>query len=85
LQRDERRCARTAASRHTGNQDGFAVTAYASLAFVGLGADPSKLDWGSMLFEYREFIVDHPGLMIWPGVAIAITIATLNIVFDAPN
>ncbi|UXT43582.1 ABC transporter permease [Agrobacterium leguminum] len=70
---------------HTGNQAGFAVTAYASLAFIGLGADPSKPDWGSMLFEYRVFIFDHPSLMIWPGIAIAVTVATLNTVFDAPD
>lgn len=70
---------------HTGNQAGFAVTAYASLAFIGLGADPSKPDWGSMLFEYRVFIFDHPSLMIWPGIAIAITVATLNTVFDASD
>lgn len=70
---------------HTGNQAGFAVTAYASLTFIGLGADPSKPDWGSMLFEYRIFIFDHPSLMIWPGIAIAIKVATLNSVFDASD
>ena len=70
---------------HTGNQAGFAVTAYASLAFIGLGADPSKPDWGSMLFEYRVFIFDHPSLMIWPGVAIAMTVATLNALFDTSD
>lgn len=70
---------------HTGNQAGFAVTAYASLAFIGLGADPSKPDWGSMLFEYRVFIFDHPSLMIWPGVAIAMTVGTLNALFDTAD
>ena len=70
---------------YVGNQAGLAVVAYASLAFIGLGADPSKPDWGAMLFEYRVFIFDHPALMIWPGVAIAVTVATLNAVFDDPG
>lgn len=67
---------------YVGNQAGLAVVAYASLAFLGLGADPSKPDWGAMLFEYRVFIFDHPQLMIWPGTAIALTVASINWVFD---
>jgi len=68
---------------HVGANAGLAVTAYAALAFLGLGADPSRPDWGAMLFEYRTFIFDHPLLMVWPGLAIAGVAATLNAVFDA--
>lgn len=67
---------------YVGNQAGLAAVAYASLAFIGLGADPSKPDWGSMLFEYRVFIFDHPMLMIWPGVALALVTLLLNGFFD---
>lgn len=68
---------------HVGSNAGLAVTAYAALAFLGLGADPSRPDWGAMLFEYRIFLFDHPMLMVWPGVAIASVAATLNATFDA--
>lgn len=64
------------------SQAGLAVAAYASLAFIGLGGDPSKPDWGSMLYEYRMFISDNPGLLIWPGLAIAATAALLNLLLD---
>ncbi|MBX3578381.1 MAG: ABC transporter permease [Rhizobiaceae bacterium] len=67
---------------YAGSQAGLSVVAYASLSFIGLGADPSVPDWGSMLYEYRIFIFDHPGLMIWPGVAIATITALLNWNFD---
>lgn len=67
---------------YVGSQAGLSVVAYASLAFIGLGADPSVADWGSMLYEYRIFIFDNPGLTIWPGVAIALTSGLLNWTFD---
>jgi peptide/nickel transport system permease protein len=67
---------------HIGSNAGLAVTAYAALAFLGLGADPSRPDWGAMLFEYRMFIFDHPLLMVWPGLAIAGVAAILNAAFD---
>lgn len=31
---------------YVGNQSGSAAIAYASLVFIGLGADPSLPDWG---------------------------------------
>lgn len=68
---------------HIGSNGGLAVTAYASLAFLGLGADPSRPDWGAMLFEYRMFLFDHPMLMVWPGLSIAAVAAVLNASFDA--
>lgn len=70
---------------YAGNQAGLAAVAYASLAFIGLGADPSKADWGSMLFEYRVLIFDHPMLMIWPGAAIATTVFAINLAFERPE
>lgn len=67
---------------HVGSNAGQSVVNYASLAFIGLGADPSKPDWGSMLFEYRMFIFDDPMLMIWPGLAIASMATLINMAFD---
>lgn len=67
---------------YVGSQAGQSVIAYASLAFIGLGADPSKPDWGSMLYEYRMFVFDHPMLTIWPGLAIAAVTGLLNVAFD---
>lgn len=67
---------------YVGGQAGQAVVAYASLAFIGLGADPSQPDWGSMLYEYRMFVFDDAMLMIWPGLAIATMTWLLNWTFD---
>ncbi len=67
---------------YVGSQAGQAIVAYAALAFIGLGADPTRPDWGGMLFEYRMFVFDAPMLMVWPGLAIGLTAGLLNWTFD---
>ncbi len=58
------------------------VIAYASLAFIGLGADTSQPDWGALLFEYRKFIFDNAWLMLWPGLAILATTLVLHLALE---
>lgn len=67
---------------YVGNQSGSAAIAYASLAFIGLGADPSLPDWGGMLFEYRMFVFDDPMLVLWPTLTLAGTVFLFNRVCD---
>jgi len=62
----------------------FAI-AYASLAFLGLGADVSRPDWGAMLYEYRLFMFDDPALMLWPGAALVALCAALRGIFAPPT
>lgn len=61
---------------------GRTVVSYASLAFLGLGAETSRPDWGAMLFEYRGFMFDDPMLLIWPGLAITLTALVLNLALE---
>lgn len=63
---------------YLGAKLGRVVIAYAALAFLGLGTDAGRSDWGAMLFEYRLFMFDHPGLMLWPGFAIVASCAALR-------
>jgi peptide/nickel transport system permease protein len=55
---------------------------YAALAFIGLGADTSRPDWGAMIFEYRVFIFENPLLLLWPCLAIFLTALMLNVLLD---
>ena len=61
---------------------GRTVVSYASLAFLGLGAETSQPDWGAMLFEYRGYVFDAPMLLIWPGLAITLTALALNLALE---
>lgn len=55
----------------------------AGLSFIGLGIQPPNPEWGAMLTAGRAYIRDYPHLVIFPGIAIAITVLVLNLLGDA--
>lgn len=59
-----------------------AVLAAAGLSFLGLGAQPPSPEWGAMLSAGRNYINRAPWLMIYPGVAIMITVLGFNLLGD---
>ncbi len=66
-------------------QVGMIVIVEASLSFLGVGIPPPTADWGSMVSEGRSFIVTAWWLCIIPGIAIALTVLTFNLLGDALN
>jgi peptide/nickel transport system permease protein len=61
---------------------GFIITE-ASLSFLGLGAQPPTASWGSMIAQGRSYIVAAPWMVLFPGLAIAVTALCFNILGDA--
>ena len=61
---------------------GAIILAIAAFSFIGLGAQPPVPEWGIMLSDSREFIQTQPQLMIYPGLAIVITVTAFNLLGD---
>ena len=59
-----------------------AVLAAAGLSFLGLGAQPPQPEWGFMLASSRDLISRAPWMMIFPGLAIAVTVLGFNLLGD---
>lgn len=53
---------------------GGAIISEAALSFLGIGVQPPTPSWGYMLSESRNYIFTSPWLMIFPGLAILITV-----------
>lgn len=50
-----------------------------SLSFLGLGVQPPTPEWGYMINEGRAYIQTAPWLMIYPGIAMFITVTIFNL------
>lgn len=61
---------------------GYVLTE-ASLSFLGLGAQPPMATWGSMVSMNRSYIASEPWMVLFPGMAIAITSLCFNMLGDA--
>jgi dipeptide transport system permease protein len=59
-----------------------AILEAAALGFLGLGAQPPTPEWGAMLADAREFIRSNPWIVTLPGLAILVTVVSINLMGD---
>lgn len=59
-----------------------AILEAAALGFLGLGAQPPSPEWGAMLASAREFLQSASWIVTEPGLAILITVLSINLVGD---
>lgn len=59
-----------------------AIIVASSLSFLGLGIPAPKPEWGGMLSEGRNFIGTNAYMTIFPGLAIMITVLSINLIGD---
>ncbi len=59
-----------------------AITAEATLSFLGLGTQPPTPAWGSMLNLAQPYLSTAPWTAIFPGLAIFLTVLALNLLGD---
>ena len=59
-----------------------AIITGAALSFLGLGQQPPDPEWGLMLNEGREFIRAAAWVTTYPGLAIIITVLSINLLGD---
>lgn len=59
-----------------------AIILAAGLSFIGLGVQPPAPEWGAMLSSGRAYIRDYQYLVLFPGLAIVITVLAFNLLGD---
>ena len=59
-----------------------AILDAAALGFLGLGAQPPTPEWGTMLADARDFVLRAWWVVTLPGLAILITVVSINLMGD---
>jgi peptide/nickel transport system permease protein len=66
----------------TGLKLGGYILTESGLSFLGLGAQPPTATWGAMISANRVFIASAPWMVLSPGLLIAITAISFNVLGD---
>jgi peptide/nickel transport system permease protein len=56
----------------------YAILLETSLSFLGLGVQPPAASWGNMLSGARSYLRTVPGLAVFPGIMIFVTVLCYN-------
>jgi len=59
-----------------------AIITESVLSFLGLGFPPDFPTWGRLLFDGLQYIQLYPERVIWPGLAISLTVLSVNYIGD---
>lgn len=61
----------------------YAIVVEAALSFLGVGAPPDEPSWGGMITAGVQSLETAPWMVIFPGLAISLTVFGLNLLGDA--
>ncbi|GAA4665610.1 ABC transporter permease [Frondihabitans cladoniiphilus] len=58
------------------------ILAEAGLSYLGYGASAQTASWGRLLNDLQNYISIHPLSVVWPGLAITLTVLAFNLLGD---
>lgn len=58
------------------------ILAVSGLSFLGFGVQPPQAEWGAMLLDGKPYMQSAPHVMIFPGIAVFISVLMINLAGD---
>jgi peptide/nickel transport system permease protein len=59
------------------------IISESALSFLGYGVKPPTPTWGNMLSDVHNYFLEHPLLAFYPGLALLLTVVSINFMGDA--
>ncbi len=60
----------------------IAMLTEAALSFLSIGVQPPEASWGTIILDGQGLLYTRPAVAIAPGIAIALTVLSLNVLGD---
>lgn len=61
---------------------GAKIMMAASMSYIGIGVQPPTPEWGAMLSDSRNFMMEYPYMCLIPGICIMVVVLSLNLLGD---
>lgn len=61
---------------------GGAILTESALSFLGIGIQPPDISWGRMIDDGSKFLTSQPQLVLYPGLAILVTVLAFTLLGD---
>lgn len=58
------------------------ILSVSGLSFLGFGVQPPQAEWGAMLLDGKPYMQTAPHLMIFPGLAVLVSVLLINLIGD---
>ncbi len=58
------------------------ILSVSALSFLGFGVQPPTAEWGAMLLDGKPYMQTAPHIMIFPGLAVLVSVLAINLVGD---
>lgn len=58
------------------------ILSVSGLSFLGFGVQPPNAEWGAMLLDGKPYMQSAPHLMIFPGLAVLVSVLVINLTGD---
>lgn len=61
---------------------GTVLVVFSTISYIGIGVPPDVPEWGSMISAYGDYLILYPWMVVFPGLAVFITVLAFSLLGD---
>lgn len=61
---------------------GTVLVVFSTISYIGIGVPPDVPEWGNMISAYGDYLLIYPWMVIFPGLAVFITVLAFSLLGD---